>query len=309
MGSESSSQSLDSLTVLVVGTDTLIEALPARPIQLAHACGALGYDLVVPLSWGDELVAEAVVRAVETRAGRPAVLCSCPVVRQRLFQSCADLTPSVLSLVSPPVALARFLRDRLGPQLGSLTFVGRCPDARTSEFDVALEPPELFNRLRQSGVELAMQPAVFVDVVPPDRRRFASLPGGCPTPEALWQRCNETMLAQLENQDFQIDLAQHLMSSFPILIDPAPGAGCACSGVTHMTAGRSARIAAASLEPPRSPTQILSAPVGLEFTADMPFGKPGDERQSRGRAGIARPPMALTPRSALSVADRIVGQK
>src|SRR5688572_9953136 len=66
-------KSPETLAVLVVGTDTLIEALPARPIQLAHACGALGFDLVVPLSWGDELVAEAALRALEPRDHTPAV--------------------------------------------------------------------------------------------------------------------------------------------------------------------------------------------------------------------------------------------
>lgn len=298
-----------SLAVLVVGTDTLIEVLPARPIQLAHACSALGYDLVIPLSWGDELVAEAAVQAIESRGGRPTVLCSCPVVRQRLFQCGSDLTPSVVSLVSPPVALARFLRERLGSQLGSLTFVGRCPDARTSEFDVALEPPDLLHRFRQHGVELAVQPAVFVDVVPPDRRRFASLPGGCPTPETLWQRCNETALAQLEGQDFQVELAQHLMSPYPVLVDPAPAAGCACSGVTHMTAGRSARIAAASLEPPRSPTPVFPEPVSPELIAGLSFESRPEEKAFRGRLGVSRAPMAVTPRSAIRIADRRAGQK
>ena len=75
----------DGLAIVVIGTDTLIEALPARPIQLAHACGALGFDLAIPLSWGDELVAEAALRALEARPG-PAVLCTCPLVRRRLLR-------------------------------------------------------------------------------------------------------------------------------------------------------------------------------------------------------------------------------
>src|SRR3972149_2302342 len=59
----------DRLTILVVGNDTVIEALPARPIQLAHACGRAGFDLVVPLSWGDQLVAEAARAAAACRQG------------------------------------------------------------------------------------------------------------------------------------------------------------------------------------------------------------------------------------------------
>jgi len=40
----------EGLAIVVIGTDTLIEALPARPVQLAHACDALGFDLAIPLS-------------------------------------------------------------------------------------------------------------------------------------------------------------------------------------------------------------------------------------------------------------------
>src|SRR5262245_60432713 len=89
------------LAILVVGTDTLIEALPARPIQLAHACSALGFDLTVPLSWGDELVAEAALRALQARPAGPAVLCTCPLVRRRLLRSGTELAGSMVSLVSP----------------------------------------------------------------------------------------------------------------------------------------------------------------------------------------------------------------
>lgn len=301
MGSDSRHSS-DALAVLVVGTDTLIEALPARPIQLAHACGLLGYELVIPLSWGDELVAEAALRAVESRTGKPAVLCSCPVVRQRLFHQGGDLAPSVVSVASPPVAIARFLRQRLGARLASLSFVGRCPDARTSEFDFALDPPELLERLQLAGIELSMQPAVFVDQVPPDRRRFASMPGGCPTPELLWQRCNETVLAQLECHDFQVELAQHLLSPHAVLVDPAPAAGCSCSGVTHVTAGRSARIAAASLEPPRSASPIFAEPVFIELAVALPHSDERPRHTGTAPASRNRAPMAVTPTSALQVA-------
>src|SRR4029450_14080932 len=46
-----SERSPDGLAIRIFGTDTLIEALPARPIQLANACSELGFDLAIPLSW------------------------------------------------------------------------------------------------------------------------------------------------------------------------------------------------------------------------------------------------------------------
>ena len=41
-------------SVLILGTDAVLAAGPATPVQLVHACRAAGYDAVIPASWGDE---------------------------------------------------------------------------------------------------------------------------------------------------------------------------------------------------------------------------------------------------------------
>lgn len=298
-----SSKSPESLAVLVVGTDTLIEALPARPIQLANACGALGFDLAIPLSWGDELVAEAALRTLGKRGPAPAILCSCPMVRQRLLQAGNDLLNSMVLLAPSPVAVARHLRATMGSRAGSISFVGRCPSAKPPDYDVAYDPQEFFALLRTRGVHIHQQPDVFFNQIPPDRRRFVSLPGGCPTPEALWQRCCERELVEVEGQDFSIEIAQQLMSSNPILVDAAVSAGCHCSGVTHSTTGFSARVAVMSLEPPRTSAPVVSDDVLSELTIVVPEElKPFDDSSYVGAyASPERPPMAITPAGALKV--------
>lgn len=298
MGLETRS-SPEKLAVLVIGTDTLIEALPARPIQLAHACGALGFDLAIPLSWGDELVAEAALRALESRGPAPAVFCSCPFVRERLLQAGSDLAGAMVSLVSSPVAVARHLRTSLGSRLRTLSFVGRCPSATTPEYDLAYDPEEFFAMLRTRGVDLQEQSDVFMDLVPPDRRRFVSLPGGCPTPEVLWRRCNERTLVEVEGRDLSIELAQQLLSSQPILVDAATAMGCSCSGVTEAATGPSVRVAVTSLEPPRSRTPVVSDSIVplLTLAVDASSGQIGRGDQA---AGVRhRAPMAVTPSAAL----------
>lgn len=286
----------EALAVLVVGTDTLIEALPARPIQLAHACGALGFDLVIPLSWGDELVAEAALRSLEARSPGPAVLCACPLVRERLLQSGAELGVTMISLVSPVAAVARHLRATIGAVLGSLSYAGRCPGAITPDYDVAYDPDALFSIMRDRGIQLAKQPDTFQDRLPPDRRRYASLPGGCPAPEQLWRRCNEMTLVELESSELAIDLAQHLLSPHPVLVDVAATLGCHCCGVTPSTADFSVRVAVASLEPPRSATPIVTDAVipELEVAITAPA-------KAHSGTSLERPPMAVTPPGALKV--------
>src|SRR6185436_19392880 len=51
-----------TVPIVILGTDALLAALPATPVQLAHACLRAGFANVVPASWGDELIASAVLR-------------------------------------------------------------------------------------------------------------------------------------------------------------------------------------------------------------------------------------------------------
>jgi hypothetical protein len=295
-------KSPESLAVLVVGTDTVIEALPARPIQLAHACGELGFDLVVPLSWGDELVAEAALRSLETGSPKQVVFCACPLVRQRLLQSGSDLSEVILSLVSPPSAVARHLRAIIGGRLGSLTYVGRCPGADAQDYDVTYEPTAFLEILRDRGIRLESQPDSFVDRLPADRRRHVSLPGGCPSPESLWQRCHEMLLSEVDGPDLSLEIAQHLLSSQPVLVDLAITVGCHCCGVTPSSQGSSARVAVTSLEPPRSVTPIVTDVVVPELLAPVTEAVSAFHEGTHGafQSSLVRPPMAVTPPSALT---------
>ena len=300
-----SRKSPETLAILVIGTDTVIEALPARPIQLANACGALGFDLVVPLSWGDELVAEAALRALKTRSAGPALLCVCPRVRERLSRSGTGLAGAMVSLQSPAVAVARHLRATITDRIGSVSFVGRCPGANAPEYDATYTPDEFFGILRARGIQMHRLPDVFQDRLPADRSRHVSLPGGCPTPEALWSRCNEMALMQVDGADFAVEIAQHLMTAKSVLVDPGPSIGCYCCGVTHGTTSSSARIAVASLEPPRSKNPVVSPDVIADLPLPNPIAGPsrdnGGEVHKSPRPATARPPMAVTPPSALRV--------
>jgi hypothetical protein len=247
----------DFLSVAIVGNDALVEALPARPIQFAHACRAIGFDVVLPGSWGDELVAVATLRALDTREHAPAVFCACPHVRDRLLSGGAELGSLLIAPVAPPVAAARYAREAYSGRSLHVTYIGDCPAASASEFDARHQTNEFLALLGSRGIDPLEQPAVFDAILPPDRRRYLSLPGGCPSPEALWQRADKRVLIELEGADLIMDLAQHLVTRQPVLVDLAAALGCACCGVTGMTLGRTARVAVTSLEPPGSATPVI----------------------------------------------------
>lgn len=258
--------------VAIVGNDAVLAALPARPLQLAHAILACGYDLVVPVSWGEEVVAEEALRTVSARGGAPAVFCACPTLRARLLASGSELAPFLLSLVAPSVATARYLRALQPEAPLRITLIGGCPDARDPSIDLRVAPRDFLRLLAERGIALDRQPELFESVVPPDRRRHYSLPGGCPTPRALESRAPGCRLATITEDAFPSELAELLLGSENVLIDLSSRLGCACcggfGGREHR--GPAGREEILRQEPPRSPAPVIDHDVVVACQHPVP---------------------------------------
>jgi hypothetical protein len=257
-------------SVAILGADALLAALPASPVQLAHACSLAGFQSVVPASWGDELIAAATLRGLERHGHAPAVQCSCPFVAHRLLASGTDLRPFLVSLVSPPIALARYLRAAQAPAKLRITYVGRCPGAADEAIDARLTPEELLANLADRQIALEEQPRVFDSVIPPDRRRFRSQPGGLPAPEALWSDGGARSLVEVDGGDLPVELAQVLLSGKSVLVDVASRLGCVCSGATPDGEPRDARARVVALEPPRAQSPVVDERVPIDLELQLP---------------------------------------
>jgi hypothetical protein len=256
-------------SVIILGTDVAIAAAPATPVQLAHACQAAGYDAVIPASWGDELVASRVlerIRGSET----PLVQCSCPHVAERLAEAGESLGPLLLCLVSPPVATAEYVRALYAPVRPSITFAGGCPSAIHPSIDVSLSVQELLASFDERGISPRQQPTEFDSVIPPDRRRFYSEPGGVPARLALRQLTDGVELAELRDDDVVVDLAQHLLQKSRVLIDASLPLGCSCSGKVPGVGPDAARSKVRAMEPPRAPSPVVDHSVRLRLDVQSP---------------------------------------
>jgi hypothetical protein len=188
-----------------------------------------------------------------------------------------DLAPFLVSLVSPPVATARYLRAAYGDHGVHITYIGACPSADDPSVDAHLTPDAFLADLAEQGIALSEQPLVFDSVVPPDRRRWCSLPGGAPTAEFLGGDGDTRSLVEIDRDDVSTDLAQHIITHEHVLLDLAPGLGCACSGALGSLPPRSARSAVTALEPPRAskpvidpaPMVSLDIPVAEQVTSAL----------------------------------------
>lgn len=269
--------------MVILGNDAMLAARPATPVQLAHACLAAGFRAVIPASWGDELVAGATLGALSGRATRPAIHCACPHVARRVLGVGSELAPHLISLVAPPVAAARYIRLNAAGEL-RITYAGRCPAAADDSIDARLTPEELLAQLADRGIDLAAQPEVFESVIPPDRRRHLSAPGGLPFAEMLWSR-EHVIVETMKGGDFASELADLVLARKDALIDPAPAVGCVCSGGIRGAEPNEARMSVVALEPPRSGYPVVDDRGALSLELQLPMA-------ARGAADLVAEPAA-----------------
>ncbi len=230
----------------ILGTDALLASQPADPVQVVHACQRIGFDLVAPVAWGEELIAAYLATRMGADGPGAAVISSCPFVNEEL----RDLPsgPYTIRTVSPPVACARYLRAAFRPRPVHVTYVGACPGAASADVDFQVLPDVLLARFVDGGIDLARQPRHFEGQVPPGRARYASLPGGAPEPG--WLRlAADALLVEAAPVTALAVAVEHLQDH--VVIDLAPACGCACARD---------RFSATRLEPPRA-----TAPVVLDF--------------------------------------------
>ncbi len=245
------------MQIVILGTDAVLAALPATPVQLAHACLRAGFANVIPASWGDEIIATTVLQRLDAFGDGPAIQCSCPIVAHRLLTVGADLRPLLLPLVPPPVAIARYVRALSPTPPTRITYVGACPGAVDESIDIRMTPEALIAMLAERDIELQEQPRVFESIIPPDRRRYRSMPGGVPTAEALWSEHGDRSLVELTGDDFVAEISQLVLSNENVLIDASPALGCPCSGAGGGAPALEGRHRVMSLEPPRATAPVV----------------------------------------------------
>src|SRR5687768_5536332 len=284
-------------SVAILGIDALLAARPATPVQLAHACQAAGYAAVYPVTWGDELLATACLRRLAVRGDEPAIFCACPHVSDALLEVGSDLARFLVPLVAPPVACARYLRALYGYNRVRITYIGGCPGADDPAIDARLTPMQFFGVLTQLDIDLHAQPEVFDSVLPPDRRRHRSVPGGAPTSEMLANEGHTHALEEIIDNDWKTELAQRLLFRDRALYDVAPSLGCHCAGARPGVSPAAARPSVVALEPPRASTDVIDPHVAVDVDRTLPIIAP------RGRdvapvATIEQPPPDEPPAEA-----------
>ena len=311
MATSTSAQStvIPSVPIVVLGTDAVLAAQPGTAVQLAHACLRAGFANVIPASWGDELIASALLRKLGESGPGPAIACSCPIVAHRLLSASADLRPVLVPFVPPPVAVSRYVHLLARPSRARITYVGNCPGAIDDSIDIRMSPDALISMLAERRIVIEDQPRVFESVIPADRRRFRSQPGGLPSADALWSAGGARRLVEVSNGDLVSGIAQHIIADDNVLIDAAVALGCVCSGA----AAHGGRDAVVAIEPPRAGSAVIdeTAPIQLELRVPAASRTPVDVMAisplSTPSAAHPALPISRTPPDSAPVSGPLVG--
>ena len=246
-----------SRAAIILGNDAILAARPSTTAQLAHACGAAGFDIIVPPSWGDELVARAILDRLPAHTENAVAACACDRVRQLLARASTAGLPELaqLSLVAPPVAAARFLRLFYGDAL-LVTYVGDCPSAADPAIDARFSPTGFLASLHRQGISLDTQPNVASDVEANRWRRYESMPGGLPARRYLARAPIDRVIREI---DATGSASAQPASRVNVVLDFTPAAGCFCAAHRgHLE----------ETEPPRSSVPIVVAPGTLDLSPE-----------------------------------------
>ena len=239
---------------MILGNDTVVAARPSSPAQLANACRAAGFDIVVPPSWGDELCAGAYLEQLGQCGAHVVVACNCARVRRVIAEDRVAVDATEVAITAPAVAAARYVRLTYGDSV-LVTYVGDCPSADDPAIHARFSPSGFFASLERDGITVANQPDTMSEGEAERWRRYKSLPGGLPARRWLARPPVDRVLREVDRHDGVSD-GLGSPSRSKVLLDFSAMASCACGG---------SRGVVEECESARSMIPIVDAPANLDL--------------------------------------------
>ncbi len=107
-------------------------AFPDNYEKIPAALKRLGFDSVVEVAFGADLIGSDYIEAVMNAEVRPVISTACPAVANYIQKYQHELVPNLARIVSPMIALGRYLKKEKGEKT-KIVFVGPCV-AKKEEF-------------------------------------------------------------------------------------------------------------------------------------------------------------------------------
>lgn len=267
---ERSLEQVDPL--LILPAEAVVYFHPAGPQQLVNACREAGFDEVHLELLGDELVAREYLRLWrEMEASETVLRSTSPIVVEYVRHRHPDLLTHLAPIVTPAVALARYLRASGHDGLIVSTGLDGPPATDAGEDGLStltLSGLELL--LERRGIVVRDQPDEFIDE-PPVRSRHLSVAGGLPLEILETERLASRRFRKVRNLKRLASIEETLRQQGPGLgfVDVLPFDGALdhpALGPHHALFLR--RKIAEEAELPRSEEPLLDPAVEVDLSVD-----------------------------------------
>jgi len=167
--------------LLILPNEISVYFFPATPEQILNACFEAGFRTVYFEAIGDELVAAEYLRLWNAGNHQSWLRSTSPVVVNYCRARTPELLPFLAPVVTPAVALARYVRSIEGEDTDIVYSGFGAPGANgtKNELGICISFEELEKLLTDRGARPLDQPQNLFRLTP-DRRRHMSLSGGLP---------------------------------------------------------------------------------------------------------------------------------
>jgi len=134
----------------------------------------LGFDLVIEVGFGADMVASEYEMLLGDAAAGPTISSDCPAIVQYIEQYFPHLVPYLAPVVSPMLAATRLMRKRYGS--APVVFIGPCiaKKLETDEVDEVITFTELRSLFAREGI--SPETATISEFDPPRARKGAIFP-------------------------------------------------------------------------------------------------------------------------------------
>ena len=167
--------------VLILPSEANVYFYPATPEQILNACYETGFSSVYYEQLGDELVAHEYQRLWGKEPKRAWLRATSPIVVNYCRTKLPELLPFLAPIVTPAVALARYVRQIEGAET-RIVYAGVGAPGFNGDrdvFDASISFDELEALFESTDVNPLDQPLTMTRM-PPERRRHLSVAGGLP---------------------------------------------------------------------------------------------------------------------------------
>ncbi len=116
---------LQANKVVAIIAPSFAASFPKEYRKIPTALRKLGFIQVIETAFGADLIANDYMEVIKSDSDKTLISSACPAVVSFIQKYCVDLVPNLAQVVSPMIALGRYLKKDLGEEV-KIVFVGPC---------------------------------------------------------------------------------------------------------------------------------------------------------------------------------------